>query len=157
MYRKGVSALILNKEDKLLLVNLESFEKKYFAVPGGGIEGNESLEAAVYREIEEEVGIKKQSLKLVGQSDIPLCFAFKNAKLLRDGKEYAGSERYFFGFRFVGENHEISLETNEVRSYRWVSLAELDTHLFFEDQRKDTLEKIREIFPYLRETIPRTS
>ena len=38
MYRKGVSALIMNKNKELLLVNLMSFEEKYFAIPGGGLE-----------------------------------------------------------------------------------------------------------------------
>jgi ADP-ribose pyrophosphatase YjhB (NUDIX family) len=50
MYRKGVSALIINKNDEFLLVNLKSFEEKYFAIPGGGVEQGETLEDAVYRE-----------------------------------------------------------------------------------------------------------
>jgi ADP-ribose pyrophosphatase YjhB (NUDIX family) len=53
MYRKGVSALIVNENNEFLLVNLESFEEKYFAVPGGGIERGETLENAVYREMRE--------------------------------------------------------------------------------------------------------
>lgn len=37
MFRTGVSALILNESDEPLLVNLESFEEQYFAIPGGGL------------------------------------------------------------------------------------------------------------------------
>lgn len=147
MYRKGVSALIVNKSNEFLLVNLESFEDKYFAVPGGGVEGNETLEAAVYREIQEELGIEKKSLELVGQGDTPLCFAFKVIKVARDGKEYEGSERHFFGFRFIGNDDEIKLQKGEVRSYKWVPFGKLHTHLLFDDQLKDTSEKIAEIFP----------
>ncbi len=44
MYRKGVSALIVNKNQEFLLVNLESFEHRFFAVPGGGVVENEALE-----------------------------------------------------------------------------------------------------------------
>ena len=47
MYRKGVSALIINKNKEFLLVNLESFREEFFAVPGGGIEQRETLENAV--------------------------------------------------------------------------------------------------------------
>ena len=61
LFRKGVSALILNEKDELLLVNLQSFETKFFAIPGGGIEPNETIESAVYREIEEELGIKNNN------------------------------------------------------------------------------------------------
>ena len=68
MFRKGVSALIINKKQELLLVNLESFEPHFFAIPGGGIEEGESKEEAVYREIGEELGIEEKSLKLIGKS-----------------------------------------------------------------------------------------
>ncbi len=51
MYRKGVSALILNTKKEFLLVNFNSFEDKYFAIAGGGVEEGESLNVAVYREI----------------------------------------------------------------------------------------------------------
>jgi ADP-ribose pyrophosphatase YjhB (NUDIX family) len=51
MYRKGVAALIINDNQELLLVNLISFEEKYFAIHGGGSEKGESLEDTVYREI----------------------------------------------------------------------------------------------------------
>ena len=149
MYRKGVSALIINKKNEFLLVNLESFEDKYFAIPGGGIEGEESLEDAVYRELDEELGIKKRHLQVVGQSNIPVRFKFKVIKMNRDGKNYEGSERYFFGFQFIGTDNEIKLKKGEVRTYKWVSFDQLKNYLFFDNQRQETLEKIKEIFPNL--------
>jgi len=149
MFRKGVSALIINKKNEFLLVNLESFEDKYFAIPGGGIEGEESLEDAVYRELDEELGIKKRHLQVVGQSNIPVRFKFKVIKMNRDGKNYEGSERYFFGFQFIGTDNEIKLKKGEVRTYKWVSFDQLKNYLFFDNQRQETLEKIKEIFPNL--------
>ena len=143
MYRKGVSALIVNKKDEFLLVNLQSFKEHYFAIPGGGIESSESLEDAVYRETQEELGIIKNSLVLVGKSDSPLIFMFK---LNRDGVEYEGSERYFFGFRFIGEDGEIKLQAEEVRSYKWVSFENLCMYLLFDNQLEEIKEKIMEIF-----------
>ncbi|MBI2627388.1 NUDIX domain-containing protein [Candidatus Nomurabacteria bacterium] len=146
MYRKGVSALIINKNDEFLLVNLESFEDKYFAVPGGGIKQGETLENAVYREVYEELGIAKTSLKFVGQSNIPIKFKFKVIKMNRGGKDYEGSEKYFFGFRFIGADNEIKLKNGEVRFYKWIPFARLKDYLLFAEQLKDTQEKIKEIF-----------
>ena len=146
MYRKGVSAIIINKKDEFLLVNLESFEDKYFAIPGGGIEWGETLENAIYREIKEELNIEKKSLQFVGQSNIPIRFKFKVIKMTRDDKNYEGSERYFFGFRFVGANNEIKPKEGEVRFYKWVPFAQLKDYLYFDGQLKDTQEKIKEIF-----------
>lgn len=150
MYRKGVSALIINQKNELLLVNLKSFEDKYFAVTGGGVESEETLEDAAYREIREELNMGKRSLQLVGQSEIPVRFKFKEIKLARNGKEYEGSERYFFGFLFLGNNNEIKLHEEEVRTYKWVPFAQLKNYLLFDNQLQETQEKILEIFPHLK-------
>ncbi len=149
MFRKGVSALIINKKQEFLLVNLESFEPHFFAIPGGGLENNETLEDAAYREIEEELGINKKSLEFIGQCKEPLQFKFKTIKLNRDGKEYEGSERYFFGFRFIGNDDEIKLQEFEVRAYKWVSFNDLKDYLLFDNQLEETSEKLLELFPFV--------
>jgi len=148
MYRKGVSAIIINDKNEFLLVNLESFEDKYFAIPGGGVEQGETLKDAVYRELNEELGIKEKNLQIVGQSDIPVRFKFKEIKMNRDGVEYDGSERYFFGFKFIGHDSEIKLLNGEIRSYKWVSYDDLKDYLLFDNQLQETLEKIKEIFGF---------
>lgn len=146
MYRKGVSALIINKKQEFLLVNLQSFKTHFFAIPGGGLEDDESLEEAVYREVEEEVGIHKESLEFIVASKQPVQFKFK---LNREGKEYEGSERYFFGFRFIGNDDEIKLQQSEVRAYKWVSFNDLKDYLLFDNQLEETSEKINELFPFI--------
>lgn len=149
MYRKGVSALIINKNKHFLLVNLETFAEKYFAIPGGRVETEETLENAIYREMYEELGIERKSLQFVGQSQVPLRFKFKVIKMNRDGKDYEGSERYFFGFRFLGADNEILPPKGEVRTFRWTPSEQLKDYLLFDNQLKDTQEKIKEIFPDL--------
>lgn len=145
MYRKGVSALIINNKEEFLLVNLNSFEERYFAIPGGGVEEGETLEDATYREIKEELGIDRNLLELIGESKNPLFTTFKTPKI-KDGIEYVGSERHFFGFRFIGNDQNIQLQPEEVRAYKWVSFSNLDKYLLFDNQLADTLEKIKEIF-----------
>lgn len=149
MFRKGVSALIINNAQEFLLVNLESFKPHFFAIPGGGLEPEETLEEAVYREIKEELGIGRDSLELVGMCKKPLAFKFKTKKLNRDGIEYDGSERYFFGFRFTGSDAEIKLQISEIRAYKWVAYNDLEKYLLFDDQLKDTSKKLLELFPFV--------
>lgn len=150
MYRKGISALIINKNKEFLLVNLKSFEDKYFAIPGGGVEEGETLEEATYREIREELGITENSLELIGKSKIPLIFKFKTIKMTRDDLEYVGSERNFFGFNFIGNEDEIKLQESEVKAYKWVPFTDLNKYLLFDNQLEDTTEKILEIFPFIK-------
>ena len=149
MYRKGVSAIIINNKNEFLLVNLESFEDKYFAIPGGGIESQESLEDAVCREIKEELNIEKKSLLLIGKSDLPIIIKFKTIKINDDGKEFDGMERYFFGFKFIGNENQIKVRKGEVRAYKWVTFDQLKNYLLFDNQLQETLEKIKEIFTNL--------
>ena len=153
MFRKGVSAIIINNKNEFLLVNLESFENKYFAIPGGGVEKEETLIDAAYRELDEELGIKPGLLQFVGQSNTTVKFKFKEIKMNRDGIEYEGSERYFFGFRFGGTNNEIKTKKEEVRSYKWVPFVQLKDYLLFDGQLKDTQEKIEEFFGFISEKI----
>ena len=145
LFRKGVSALIVNSEKEFLLVNLESFEKHFFAVPGGGLDDNEHTDDAVYREVQEELGITRQSLEYIGACKEPLQFAFKTKKLHRNGREYDGSERYFFGFKFTGRDADIRLAEGEIRSYIWSPYEKLREYLLFENQLEDTQKKILEI------------
>lgn len=147
IFRKGVSALILSADNKILLVNLESFETKYFAVPGGGVEQDETSEQSVYREIKEELGIEKDLLMLQGVSLEPLQILFKQGKLHRDGVEYDGMERKFFGFRYKGDDSNIVLQKGEIRSYMWVPFRELKDYLLFDGQLQQTVTKLLEIFP----------
>lgn len=70
MYRKGVSALILDNQNQILLVNLTSFDDHFYAIPGGGLEAGEAPEAAVIREIKEELGINEELLEIVGKAAI---------------------------------------------------------------------------------------
>jgi len=146
MYRKGVSALIVNKKNEFLIVNLVSFEEKYYAIPGGGLDNGETLEEAIYREIKEELGIDPQSLELIGANKKSLKTTFKFFKIDRQGNEYHGSERYFFAFRFVGSDDDIQLAENEVRAYKWVPFSDLNKYLLFDNQLTDTIEKIKEMF-----------
>src|ERR1035437_9819008 len=141
MFRKSVSAIIINNNDEFLLVNLESFEDKYFAIPGGGIESKESLEDAVYRETKEELNIEKKSLLLIGKSDLPIMIKFKTTKFNDDGKEFDGMERYFFGFKFIGNENQLKVRKGEVRAYEWVTFDKLKNYLLFDNQLKETSEK----------------
>jgi 8-oxo-dGTP diphosphatase len=57
--RIRVSAL-LRWEDRILLIRHEKPGKEYWLLPGGGVNGGESLVDALHRELFEEVGIDEE-------------------------------------------------------------------------------------------------
>ena len=152
LFRKGVSALIINDKNEFLLVNLESFETRFFAIPGGGLESGETLEETMYREIKEELGIEKQFLEFLGTSKEPIQFLFKTRKLDRDGVTYDGSERHFSALRFIGKDSVIKLQEGEIRTFKWVSFDNLKDYLLFDNQLEETSEKISELLPFIKQS-----
>jgi len=61
----GVKVVVENN-NKLLMVRI-GYAHKRFTFPGGGVNKNESFEEAGKRELEEEVGIKTESLTEMGE------------------------------------------------------------------------------------------
>jgi 8-oxo-dGTP pyrophosphatase MutT (NUDIX family) len=53
-YRKAVRAVVMDDNNKVALINVSKLN--YYKLPGGGIEGEESMEQALKRECLEEVG-----------------------------------------------------------------------------------------------------
>jgi 8-oxo-dGTP diphosphatase len=55
--RQGIRAVVLDDDDRILLVHFEFAAWTGWATPGGGVEPDESLDAAIRRELREEVGL----------------------------------------------------------------------------------------------------
>ncbi len=81
--KRVVSRGIIFIDDKVVL--LKRIRKDghnylhYYAIPGGGVEGNESLEEACIREIEEEVSLKVSIHSYLGMEeyDTGICHYFQ--------------------------------------------------------------------------------
>jgi len=59
------AAGILVRDGQILLVRHEKNGKSYWLIPGGGVDFGETVEAALIREYQEEVGLKIKVGKLV--------------------------------------------------------------------------------------------
>jgi 8-oxo-dGTP diphosphatase len=55
--REGIRAVVLDDNDRVLLVQFQFPELTLWATPGGGLEPGETPEEAIRRELEEEVGL----------------------------------------------------------------------------------------------------
>jgi 8-oxo-dGTP diphosphatase len=77
MPRDRVCAAII-KESKILMVYVEDGPDKYWTLPGGGIEINETHEEAVIREVKEETGLDVTVERLLFQQKYSLgqCYGY---------------------------------------------------------------------------------
>ena len=65
-YRKNVGLIVLDQNNQLLICRRKG--KKTWQFPQGGIDADESPIKAAYRELYEEVGIKKNQVKIIQKS-----------------------------------------------------------------------------------------
>lgn len=84
-----------------------------WCLPGGRILANESPEAAVIRETEEETGLKIQILQSLKQ----------------------WQKTYYFHCQLAPENQHICLNLRESQNYRWVKAQELEKMARVMDKR----------------------
>lgn len=130
IHREIVSALLLSKDHKVLFArknpNKSAVYNDCWHIPGGGIEENESKQAALKRELLEEVGIdiSPYSVELVddkGQGSAE--------KTLADTGEKVLCEMHFNVYKVQLDTNADEIIVNlssELSEYQWVSLEQID-------------------------------
>lgn len=145
VFRSKVSGVILNSIDQVLLVQINEYKENEWNVPGGGVEEGESDEEALLRELSEELGTEKFNILL--KSSIINRYDFPDElieKIISEGKNYRGQEQVQFVVRFLGNDSDIHIQTEEIRKYKWVSQNNLDEYLLFPNQLENIKSVLRE-------------
>ncbi|WP_455363533.1 NUDIX domain-containing protein, partial [[Eubacterium] cellulosolvens] len=104
-----VGALIVNNKGEILLVKSHKWGNKY-TVPGGHIELGERSEAAVKREVREEVGLDVEPVRLllVQEAIFPA--------------DYVKHEHYIFiDYLCRSSSSNVRLDREEIQDYVWSS------------------------------------
>jgi ADP-ribose pyrophosphatase YjhB (NUDIX family) len=65
--RHDARAVILRKDNKILIISSPKSKNYHHKLPGGGVEESENIEQALQREIKEEVGGKIEIVKEIGE------------------------------------------------------------------------------------------
>jgi ADP-ribose pyrophosphatase YjhB (NUDIX family) len=118
--RLRVSAL-LRWQERILLCRQEKPGKEYWLLPGGGVDGGESLTEALQRELAEELAITADDLHFEG----PIAVADSIAPKWTPGEKHV--VHIIFGVDLSGRSLE-DVETRDaaVRGARLFSLDELE-------------------------------
>jgi putative (di)nucleoside polyphosphate hydrolase len=121
-YRPCVGLVLLNSAG-LVFVGERIDTPGAWQMPQGGIDKEESIETAVFRELQEETGTDKASIIRIGDEktryDLPDHLAG-----LWAGK-YRGQEQTWVALRFTGEDSDIDLNSHtppEFSAWKWVRL-----------------------------------
>ena len=119
-YRLNVAMIVFNEDNKVLFCKRRNTENWQF--PQGGVDENENIESAMFRELNEEVGLEKDNveIKAVSQNliyyDIP-----KNIRSRVLGGKFIGQAQKYFLLKLISGDVDLNIEnTPEFDKHSWV-------------------------------------
>jgi len=134
-FRANVGIVLANARDEVFWARRAG--RAGWQFPQGVIEADESPEDALYRELEEEVGLKRDAVEVIGATRewlryrLPARFQRRGA----DGPRCIGQKQRWFLLRLRGDESLVDLETSddpEFTAWRWAAYWEpLDEVIFF--------------------------
>lgn len=114
-YRTNVAAILRRSDGKILVAERINF-KHAWQFPQGGVDKGEDLIAAMYREVEEEIGVRPQQLRIVA-CRTGYRYKFPN-EYLKKGK-FCGQEQTYFLCDFIGCDADINVKQRPSEFSRW--------------------------------------
>ena len=144
LYRPCVGIALFNQKGEVF-VGERIDTPGAWQMPQGGIDPDEDLQVAAFRELKEEIGTDNASiLKILEETikyDLPPELAQKHW-----GGKYVGQEQTWIAMRFEGKDSDIALDADdhpEFSKWQWINLSDtLDLIVPF---KRVTYEKIIDI------------
>jgi putative (di)nucleoside polyphosphate hydrolase len=127
-FRPNVGIMLANGLGELLWA--QRYQQNGWQFPQGGIDPNEDVEQALFRELHEEIGLGAQDVNIVAVTDHWLHYHFPAEYLLRDAELkhpthcFIGQKQKWFLLELLVDDHHINLQTQatpEFDHWRWVS------------------------------------
>lgn len=121
------AAVILIKDEKILLVKHQKRQRSYWVLPGGTVEEGETIEETAKREIKEETDLEIALGELL----------FINEAIPRDG------HRHIIDFCFTGKILEGDLKISKedvLREARFFNISDFDDLVFYPDIKEELKE-----------------
>jgi putative (di)nucleoside polyphosphate hydrolase len=126
-YRPNVGIVLLNSRNEVFWGKRVGQHSWQF--PQGGIQHGESPEQAMYRELQEEVGLLPEHVQIIGRTrdwlryDVPEEYLRRQNATRVHRTAYRGQKQIWFLLRFVGVDSDIQLRASEhpeFDAWRWV-------------------------------------
>ena len=127
-YRPNVAALMVNEDGNLLICERTTILGAW-QFPQGGVDAGEELEEALYREVWEEIGLRKGHYEIISSKEgyrYLYPAEVRTKKLKKHGNH--GQEQTYFLCKLKPDAPQININQSpqEFCAYRWIEPSEFD-------------------------------
>ena len=127
LYRPNVGVVLFNGQGQVWLGRRAGARGPFnWQFPQGGVDPGEDVEAAAFRELYEETGVR--SAAVLARAPEPITYDFPPEVLARPNtRGFRGQSQTWLAMRFTGEDSEIDLAAVppvEFDAWRWASFEE---------------------------------
>ena len=155
-YRPNVGIILTNDDKKVFWA--KRLKKPAWQFPQGGIDEGEDIETALMRELNEEIGLAPEDVKIIAHTNQWLYYDVPEPFRRADRSVYRGQKQIWFLLKLVGPESKINLFAStqpEFDAWRWndfwvplrdvidfkhdvyrKALADLAPHLFGVDDKR---------------------
>ena len=120
-YRPNVGIIICNCKNEVFWG--KRIREHSWQFPQGGIKAGETPEKAMYRELQEEVGLGAEHVRILGRTRDWLRYEVPDQWVRRDWRgNYRGQKQIWYLLRLVGRDCDVRLrasEKPEFDAWRW--------------------------------------
>ncbi len=121
-YRANVGIVITNDKQQILLA--KRYQQDAWQLPQGGIDKNETELEALFRELDEEVGLSAEHVEVIAKTPKWLRYDLPDYHIRRKQKPICiGQKQVWFLLKLTGEESNIKLDTHsdiEFDDWEWV-------------------------------------
>lgn len=156
-YRPNVAIILCNAKNEVFWG--KRIREHSWQFPQGGIKHGEAPEDAMFRELEEETGLKREHVKILGRTKNWLHYHVPSHWVKREWRgTYKGQKQIWYLLRLTGRDHDIRLRASEhpeFDAWRWHDYwVPLDTVIEF---KRDVYRKALHQLVQFLERQPRVS
>lgn len=121
-YRPNVGIIVANDRGQVLWARRVGQDAWQF--PQGGINDRETPEEALYRELEEEIGLAPANVEIVGSTRGWLRYKLPRRLLRQNTSSFIGQKQKWFLLKMLASDEAVSFDysqTPEFDFWQWVS------------------------------------
>jgi putative (di)nucleoside polyphosphate hydrolase len=123
-YRYNVGIILINKNNQVFWGRRKSGDSWQF--PQGGMSEGEDCDAAMFRELNEELGLLPNHVEIIAKTNDWLYYDVPG-NYKRSKTTYRGQRQIWYLLRFVAEDHVVNLRSHveqEFDAWRWIDYWE---------------------------------